>query len=201
MSSTSQKKYIQDYIAETKAILDEYKEPSQFYNKFSRDLKTLSDDDRESLFEQLFSDIRNERVEGKNHIHDSNTALHYAFFALEAAGCTEWAKRVTKIIPIISSMNDAGEAYARMRIREEKAKAGKGKVSRHKETAVQIAVATWEKYPNASLPGMRDELYAYLRGKWKDCPASSTIQGWLQELELNPVNNGVKNRDFSLVIL
>jgi|GEM_PF-3991739 len=67
MSSTSQKKYIQDYIAETKAILDEYKEPSQFYNKFSRDLKTLTDDDRESLFEQLFSDIRNERVEGKNH--------------------------------------------------------------------------------------------------------------------------------------
>lgn len=201
MSSTNHRKYIQDYIAETKAIINEYKEPSHFYKQFSRDLKTLSEDERKSLFEQLFRDIRNERVEGKNPINDSNTALHYAYFALEAAGCSEWAIRVTKIIPIISSMNETGEAYARMRLREEKAKAGKGKVSRHKETAVQIAVATWEKYPNASLPGMRDELYAYLRGKWKDCPASSTIQGWLQELGLNPSNNGIKNRDFSLVIL
>ncbi|HBY9740741.1 TPA: hypothetical protein MJA57_13330 [Klebsiella pneumoniae] len=77
MSSTNHRKYIQDYIAETKAIINEYKEPAHFYKQFSRDLKTLSEDERKSLFEQLFRDIRNERVEGKNPINDSNTALHY----------------------------------------------------------------------------------------------------------------------------
>lgn len=200
MSKINQKKYIRDYLNEMREITDRYREPVTLYDKFSSDLKLMPEEEKKKLFDDLFRDMRQDPIKGEDHVHDSTVALHYAYFALEAAGCSAWAKRITKIIPIISSMDETGEAFARMRLRESKAKGGKAKVNRHKKEALEIAVKTWEKYPNASLQGLSDELYSYLRGKWKDCPASGSIREWLQYSKLSPAYDGVKNRDFSLVI-
>ena len=82
-------------------------------------------------------------------------------------------------------------------VREE-AKAKKGKTNRHQSVALDIATRTWEKYPNASLAGLSQEIYTHLRIKWNDVPVVGTIEKWLKESGLNP-DVKPKNRAFKIV--
>lgn len=91
------------------------------------------------------------------------------------------------------------EAFAKQVISKDRSNAGKGNTSRHKETALKIAKATWDKYPNASQTGMAEELYSYFRSKWKDNPGTKAIIGWLAESGMNP-GCKPKNRKFDLII-
>ncbi|GKW32807.1 hypothetical protein PEC730217_15870 [Pectobacterium carotovorum subsp. carotovorum] len=195
MITNDEPKYVSDYVDEIKKILETHSLDIPHYKKIASNLKKETPEGLRAVFDYA----NRNGPSGENHIADSLQGLHCAFLALTAVGCDEWAIRVAKIIPIISVMNDGAKAYANMKIREEKSKGGKGKTSRHKESALKIAADTWATYPNASIPGMRDELYAHFRAKWNDCPSSSTIQDWLKVSGLNPLNDGVKNRMFSLI--
>lgn len=54
------------------------------------------------------------------------------------------------------------EAKAKKIISADRSKAKKGKTNRHQSVALEIATRTWEKYPNASLAGLSQEIYTHL---------------------------------------
>ncbi|WP_108700602.1 hypothetical protein [Phytobacter sp. SCO41] len=91
------------------------------------------------------------------------------------------------------------EASAKKIISADRSKAKKGKTNRHQSSALLIASNTWNKYPNASLAGLSQEIYSYLRAKWNDVPVVGTIEKWLKESGLNP-DVKPKNRMFKIVI-
>ncbi|WP_227525787.1 hypothetical protein [Klebsiella pneumoniae] len=84
-------------------------------------------------------------------------------------------------------------------ISEDRSKARKGKTNRHQPTALRIAADTWDKYPHASLAGLSEDIYSYLRKSWKDVPVAGTVEKWLKESGLNP-DVKPKNRNFELII-
>ncbi|MDE9691476.1 hypothetical protein [Citrobacter portucalensis] len=90
------------------------------------------------------------------------------------------------------------EAKAKKIISADRSKAKKGKTNRHQSVALEIATRTWEKYPNASLAGLSQEIYTHLRIKWNDVPVVGTIEKWLKESGLNP-DVKPKNRAFKIV--
>ncbi|WP_214241147.1 hypothetical protein [Raoultella ornithinolytica] len=89
--------------------------------------------------------------------------------------------------------------YAKKVISEDRSKARKGKTNRHQPTALRIAADTWDKYPHASLAGLSEDIYSYLRKSWKDVPVAGTVEKWLKESGLNP-DVKPKNRNFELII-
>ncbi|EDF8222692.1 TPA: hypothetical protein I8627_000244 [Citrobacter freundii] len=91
------------------------------------------------------------------------------------------------------------EAYAKKIISEDRSKAKKGKTNKHHTEALRIAKDTWEKYPNASLAGLSEEIYAHLHKQWNDLPVAGTIKTWLQDSGMNP-DVKPKNRNFKLVL-
>ncbi|ECG2981501.1 hypothetical protein EWG90_05970 [Salmonella enterica subsp. enterica serovar Derby] len=91
------------------------------------------------------------------------------------------------------------ESYVKKIISEDRSKARKGKTNRHYDSALRIAMDTWDKYPNASLAGMTEEIHSHLRSKWNDTPTAETIKSWLKKSNLYP-DAKPKNRDFKLVI-
>jgi len=122
---------------------------------------------------------------------------------LEVLGFERLAKQMRKLYSELlteSFMFEVREdAYAKKVISQDRSKAGKGNVSRHKQTALKIAKDTWSEYPNASQGGMTEELYAFFRSKWKDNPGTKAITGWLSKSGLNP-DCATKNKKFKLVI-
>ncbi|HDZ0391585.1 TPA: hypothetical protein RRS91_003565, partial [Klebsiella pneumoniae] len=84
-------------------------------------------------------------------------------------------------------------------ISEDRSKAKKGKTNKHQSAALAIARKTWEQYPTASLAGLSEEIYSYLRNKYNGVPVAGTVKIWLKESGLNP-NVKPKNREFKLVI-
>ncbi|QOI56579.1 hypothetical protein [Rouxiella badensis] len=194
MTENNEPKYIIDYMREVKSLLKMHALDIESYQEISFNLKKESPAGLNDLFDYM----NRHGPLGKDHIGDSILGLHNAFLALTAVGCDEWAMRVAKIIPIISVMDDGAKAYANMKIREDKSKAKKGKTNRHKAMVLKIASKTWGSYPNASLGGMQDEIYAHIRAKWNDCPTSETVRKWLKDSGLNPVYDS-KNRDFKLI--
>lgn len=90
------------------------------------------------------------------------------------------------------------EAKAKKIISADRSKAKKGKTNRHQSVALEIATRTWEKYPNASLAGLSQEIYTHLRIKWNDVPVVGTIEKWLKESGRNP-DVKPKNRAFKIV--
>ncbi|MFX2608995.1 hypothetical protein [Enterobacter mori] len=155
--------------------------------------------DRAGIFAGMFSEIQNHKITGDDPEKDSVYALCFAHYALKTAGCNAWADKITTLIPVIRGLEFSADAYVKTKVSEEKSKARRGKCNRHKHRVLEIASDTWSLYPNASLPGVRDEIYAHFRANWKDCPASDTINDWLRISKLNPCNGGVKNRHFNLV--
>ncbi|EBQ4836944.1 hypothetical protein T061_19565 [Salmonella enterica subsp. arizonae] len=91
------------------------------------------------------------------------------------------------------------EVYDKKVISEDRSRARKGKMNRHYSDVLAIAGDTWDKYPNASLAGMVEEIHAHLRSKWNDTPTAETIKLWLKKSNLYP-DAKPKNRDFKLVI-
>lgn len=84
-------------------------------------------------------------------------------------------------------------------ISEDRSSAKKGKTNRHHASAIKIASDTWEKYPNASLAGLSEDISAHLRKTWKDVPVAGTVEKWLKDSGLNP-DVKPKNRSYELII-
>ena len=84
-------------------------------------------------------------------------------------------------------------------ISEDRSLAKKGKTNRHHATAIKIAADTWDKYPNASLAGLSEDISAHLRKAWKDVPVAGTVEKWLKDSGLNPAIKP-KNRNYELIV-
>lgn len=92
------------------------------------------------------------------------------------------------------------ELIKRLAISERNRVAGKGNVNKNRELVMSIAKKTWEQYPNASLGGLRDEIYEHLtRNNITSRPSMATINDWLKKAVFRP-NSQKTNRDFVLVI-
>lgn len=172
-----------------------------------------------SLNERLSfaSDIENERIiVSSNMIIDSeemSKALDYkdsglsdllkSAAILEVLGFERLAVQMRRryaelfIETLMSGVRE--EAYAKKIISEDRSKAKKGKTNKHHTEALRIAEDTWAKYPNASLAGLTEEIYAHLHRKWNDLPVAGTIKKWLQDSGMNPYFKP-KNRKFKLVV-
>lgn len=174
---------------------------SKIFTDFDETLSKFSPIERAHILTGMFSEIREHKVVGDGTAGEQSIyALCFAHYALKAMGCDAWAEKITSLIPVFRGLEFGASSFVKSKISEEKSKARKGKCNRHKPRALEIAINTWSVYPNASLTGMRDEIYAHLRGEWNDCPASGTINDWLKDSGLNPPNDGVKNRKFGLVL-
>ncbi|EKN6064511.1 TPA: hypothetical protein ACPZOZ_001414 [Yersinia enterocolitica] len=92
------------------------------------------------------------------------------------------------------------EVTRRVIISERNRVAGKGNVNKNKELVIKIAKNTWEQYPNASLGGLRDEIYEHLtRNNITSRPSMATINDWLKKSEFRPSSKKT-NRTFVLII-
>lgn len=91
------------------------------------------------------------------------------------------------------------EIIKRTTISDKNRIAGKGNVNKNKELVIKIAKKTWEKYPSASVGGLRDEIYEYLtRNNITARPSMATINDWLKKSKDRP--SVIKpNRDFVLI--
>ncbi|HAC8236397.1 TPA_asm: hypothetical protein G0G78_07290 [Salmonella enterica] len=123
----------------------------------------------------------------------------YVYVMLMAYGYDEYANDVLTAAIAALSLDDALMGHTKVYTINEKIAARKGKVNRHHDSALKIAMNTWAKYPNASLAGMTEEIHAYLRSKWNDTPTTETIKSWLKKSNLYP-DAKPKNRDFKLII-
>ncbi|HHQ6628273.1 TPA: hypothetical protein ACSTL5_004840 [Serratia fonticola] len=91
------------------------------------------------------------------------------------------------------------ELKKRVAISEKNRAAGKGNINKNKELVVNIAKNTWDQYPNASLGGLRDEIYEYLtRNNITSRPSMATINDWLKKSEFRPMSQKT-NRNFVLI--
>lgn len=183
-------KEMQDIVKENTSFID-----INIYSWLAHSLRTGSDEAKEELYDYL----QNNKPLGNNEMADSLAALHHAFSLFEAHGCPHWASKMLQIMAVLGSMNATADKYVDIKISEDKSRAGKGKTSRHKSTALKIAQDTWSIYPNASLAGMASEIYIYLHQQWVDSPEVDTIKGWLKKEKIAPENE-LKNRNFKLVI-
>ncbi|EKF0425038.1 hypothetical protein [Salmonella enterica] len=154
--------------------------------------------DRSILFFDCVSEFLNSLEESKikNKMYVSCV---FVYFMLKAHGYSEYAHHVLAAIMTALSTDGLIEKHTEIYIKNEKVTARKGKVNRHHDSALKIAMSTWAKYPNASLAGMTEEIHAYLRSKWNDTPTTETIKSWLKKSNLYP-DAKPKNRDFKLII-
>lgn len=91
------------------------------------------------------------------------------------------------------------ELKKRVAISEKNRVAGKGNINKNKDLVVNIAKNTWGQYPNASLGGLRDEIYEYLtRNNITSRPSMATINDWLKKSEFRPMSQKT-NRNFVLI--
>ncbi|ELB3058675.1 hypothetical protein RHI45_002643 [Escherichia coli] len=183
---------------------------SSMLNEFVPERKSkVSLDDSVSILNELHRlDSNFNSFNAANHylsvsLGDDAFTVLKAYLCADVAGCdnlkSDLIKLYTKII-VNSYHAKASSIVSKSKIiSEDRSKAKKGKTNRHQSTALAIAGSTWEKYPNASLPGLSAEIYAHLRNKWNDVPVVGTIERWLKESGMNP-KSPQKNRDFKLVI-
>lgn len=126
-----------------------------------------------------------------------------AYFCADISGCDNLKRDLFKLYTkmIVNSYHSKATAiFTKSKIiSEDRSKAKKGKTNRHQSAALAIACSTWEKYPNASLAGLSQEIYTHLVVKWNDVPVVGTIEKWLKESGFNP-DVKPKNRNFKLVI-
>lgn len=181
---------MQDIVKENSSFID-----LNLYRLIADGLRNESDEGKVELYET----IKNSQPSGDHEMADSIRALHHAFCLFEAHGAPQWASKMLQIMAVLGSMNATADKYVEIKIREDKSRAGKGKTSRHKETALIIAKDTWSIYPNASLAGMASEIYVYLHQQWVDAPEMETIKRWLKAEKIAP-DVKVKNKNFKLVI-
>lgn len=126
-----------------------------------------------------------------------------AYFCADVSGCDNLKRDLFKLYTkmIVNSYHSKASAiFTKSKIiSEDRSKAKKGKTNRHQSAALAIACSTWAKYPNASLAGLTEEIYAHLHRKWNDLPVAGTIKKWLQDSGMNP-DFKPKNRKFKLVV-
>ncbi|ENP2075220.1 hypothetical protein ACDA36_004130 [Klebsiella michiganensis] len=165
--------------------------------KISEDLKRGSSEDRQKLLDDIKkNDSDSDLVDG---LSGCIAALLDAFLIFEACDCPRNAKNMITIMMLINVFSESVEKYVDVAFRAEKSKAKKGKTNKHYDEALSIAKNTWGKYPNASLAGLSEEIYAHLRSNWNGVPVSDTVKTWLKESGLNP-DVKPKNRNFKLVL-
>lgn len=194
------KKFV-DFLSDIEFYKNDMSNFSKIFMDFDERYSNFSPIERAQVLAGMFSEIRENKVVNDGNVEEQSVyALCFAHYALKAMGCDAWAEKITSLIPIVRGLEFGSSAFVKSKISEEKSKARKGKCNRHKPRALEIAINTWSAYPNASLSGMRDEIYAHLRDEWNDCPASGTINDWLKDSGLNPPNDGVKNRNFGLIL-
>lgn len=134
---------------------------------------------------------------------DEALTVMKACICADIAGCENLKKDLMKVYTniIINSYNFKASIITERKkvISEDRSKAKKGKTNKHQSAALAIARKTWEQYPTASLAGLSEEIYSYLRNKYNGVPVAGTVKIWLKESGLNP-NVKPKNREFKLVI-
>ncbi|EAN8506669.1 hypothetical protein GNM54_14050 [Salmonella enterica] len=134
---------------------------------------------------------------------DDALTVFKAYTLADVAGCNNLKKDLFRLYLKLTynSYNDKALSLINERriISKNRSKAKKGKTNRHHDSALRIAMDTWDKYPNASLAGMTEEIHSHLRSKWNDTPTAETIKLWLKKSNLYP-DVTPKNRDFKLVI-
>lgn len=122
---------------------------------------------------------------------------------MDVIGCMQLSKYLNELsskMMLNTVLANVSMAQAKKEIiRQDRSNAKKGKTNRHHDSALRIAMDTWDKYPNASLAGVTEEIHAHLRSKWNDTPTAETIKSWLKKSNLYP-DAKPKNRDFKLVI-
>ncbi|HAT3724588.1 hypothetical protein [Citrobacter amalonaticus] len=91
------------------------------------------------------------------------------------------------------------EIKRQVSLKKVNSKGGKNRTSRHKNTALQIASATWGKVPRASMESLSRKIYEHLSKKYRDTPEPGTIKTWLRASGLNP-DQLPKIKDYELVI-
>lgn len=135
--------------------------------------------------------------------NEESSELIKASCIFEVLGFDQLAKNMRRFYSeiLIETMMKGvrDEANAKKVISADRSKAKKGKTNRHQSVALEIATKTWDKYPNASLAGLSQEIYTHLRIKWNDVPVVGTIEKWLKESGRNP-DVKPKNRSFKIVL-
>ncbi|MBS3890248.1 hypothetical protein [Serratia marcescens] len=91
------------------------------------------------------------------------------------------------------------DIQAQIKHKKMTSKGGKGRTSRHKDIALQIAEKTWHETPGASMASLSKKIHAYLDRKHTDVPETETIEKWLKDSGLNP-NISPKVRNYDLVV-
>ncbi|WP_313666407.1 hypothetical protein [Atlantibacter hermannii] len=177
-------------ITKEKSVVDK-----EFYSALSYKIRN---DTSEGL-KDLISIIKENNDNCSEDLAGTILALHNAFMLFEANGYYKLARRMLIVMSIISTLTESAEKYVDIALRAEKSKAKKGKTNRHYSEVLEIATATWCKYPNASMAGLSEEIYSHLRAKWNDVPVSATVKTWLKDSGLNP-DVKPKNRSFKLVL-
>lgn len=122
---------------------------------------------------------------------------------MDVIGCMQLKKYLTELSSKMAFdtvfANIAMAQEKKETISQDRSNAKKGKTNRHHDSALRIAMDTWDKYPNASLAGMTEEIHAHLHSKWNDTPTAETIKAWLKKSNLYP-DAKPKNRNFTLII-
>ncbi|EAW9424883.1 hypothetical protein CQ15_15965 [Salmonella enterica subsp. enterica] len=191
-----------------------------FFDKIKDEFKELpgKDDVREcdipiDNYKDLIEEVRNR----ENYFNSNNNSIQMAeaflggditiliksAVIMDIIGCMQLKKYLTRLYSkaiLNAAFSNIAMAQAKSDlISEDRSKAKKGKTNRHHDSALKIAMNTWDKYPNASLAGMTEEIHAHLRSKWNDTPTAETIKSWLKKSNLYP-DAKPKNRDFKLII-
>lgn len=135
--------------------------------------------------------------------HKEYEDIHKAIRALYIMGFRELSATVHKMAISSSILKCYEEELADIKhqIKQKKitSKGGKGRTSRHKDTALKIAADTWGNVPNASMESLSVKIYEYLNQKYRGVPVPGTIKVWLKESGLNP-NQSPKVKDYEVVV-
>ena len=135
--------------------------------------------------------------------HKESEDIHKAIRVLYIMGFRDLSAAVHKMAISSSVLKCYEEELADIKhqIKQKKitSKGGKGRTSRHKDTALKIAADTWGNVPNASMESLSVKIYEYLNQKYRDVPVPGTIKVWLKESGLNP-NQSPKVKDYEVVV-
>lgn len=133
---------------------------------------------------------------------EESSELIKAACIFEVLGFDQLAKNMRRFYAemLIETMMEGvrKEANAKIIISQDRSRAKKGKTNRLHSEAIKIAQCTWEEYPNASLAGLSEEIFSFLRAKYNGVPVVGTVERWLKESGFNP-DVKPKNRHFKLV--
>lgn len=168
-----------------------------FYAELSEKIRNGTDEDRRKILDDIkMNDNNSDLGDG---LSGCVLALNDAFLIFEACTCPKNARNMITIMMLINVFSESVDKFVDISFRAEKSKARKGKTNKHYDEALCIARNTWNKYPNASVAGLSEEIYSHLRSKWNDAPVSDTVKTWLKESGLNP-DVKPKNRNFKLLL-